>query len=215
MELLNCEQKARSVGGCAAFLFALFLCGCFSLPIAGILVRGWGWLAAIVFGPFAAFLLFLLFLCVTFIYGLIKNEAWRLGIRDDIIWWESPRWPRSEGFLPLRDVCKVTINDNEGKLEVTTRDGTTLRTRCCSWGPKLRAILRDHYQGGCEVLASPLVNVLDGHHGECPSDGFVGRRLEQGPEASQQPGEASLGGPIPGTNSADKFRQIGTNSGDT
>ena len=103
---------------------------------------GWVWLPAIIFGPIAAFLMFL---CFSYIYGFVKNEVWRLGIRDDIIWWESPRWPRSEGFIPLDDVCKLTINDNEGKLEVTTRDGTTRRTRCSAWGQKLRDILRDHY----------------------------------------------------------------------
>ena len=143
MELLNCEQKARSVGGCAAFLFALFLGSVFSVCTLLILIPDWAVkLVGLIFGSIG---IFLLFLCVTFIYGLIKNKAWRLGIRDDVIWWESPRWPRSEGLIPLDDVCNVRINDNEGKLEVTTRDGTTRRTRCCSWGPKLRDILRDNY----------------------------------------------------------------------
>jgi|SRR5208283_443351 len=98
-----------------------------------------GWLCP---GLFSAFFLFW---CFSYIYGFIKNEVWRFGIRDGVIWWDSPRWARSAGFIQLDDVCNVTIYEGEGKLRVTTRDGMTRSIPCCAAAGKLRAIFREHY----------------------------------------------------------------------
>jgi hypothetical protein len=140
MGLLSCEQRARSVGGCAVFLLLLVLAGAFTLAtIAMYLQSDW---SVVVAGPIAAFMVFL---CFSYIFGFVKNEVWRFGIRDDTIWWDSPRWPRSAGAIPLDDVCKVTVYEGGGKLEVTMWDGTTRRISCCAAAGKLRAILSEHY----------------------------------------------------------------------
>lgn len=95
MELMNYEERTRSFKGCAVFLFALFLAGGFSLAT---IVIFWQreWLGLVIFGSVAAFLLFL---CGSFIYGFVKNDVWRFGIRDNVIWWDSPRWPRLRGLF--------------------------------------------------------------------------------------------------------------------
>ena len=143
MELLNCEQRGRSFGGCAVFLSVLLLGGFASFLTLLTFVPDWGArLAGIVSGMIAAFMLFLCFSCI---YGFVKNEVWRFGIRDNVMWWESPRWPRSAGFIPLDDVCKVTIYEGVSRLKVTTRDGTTRCIPCYAVATNLRSILRDHY----------------------------------------------------------------------
>jgi len=143
MELLNCEQRARSFGGCAGFLFVLFLCGGFSFFTLFIFLPDWAArLAGTVVGTIAAFLLFA---CLGFIYSFVRNDVWRFGIRDDVIWWDSPRWPRSAGVIPLDDVSKVTIYEGTNKLRVTMRDGTTRRIPCFAAAKNLRAIFHEHY----------------------------------------------------------------------
>ena len=140
MELFSYEQRARSVTGCAVFLLVLFLAGCFFLVTTAMcLERNW---SVIIAGSAAVFLLFL---CGSFIYGFAKNEVWRFGIRDNVIWWDSPRWPRSLGFISLDDVCKVTIYDNTHKMKITMRDGKTRRIFCSPAGKKVQAIFREHY----------------------------------------------------------------------
>ena len=137
MELLNCEQRVRSFGGCAGFAFVLFLAGLPALALIELPLRG-----CLCPGLFSAFFLFW---CLSYIYGFIRNEVWRFGIRDGVIWWDSPRWPRSAGFIQLDDVCKLTIYEGGGKLRVTTRNGMTRRIPCCAAAEELRAIFREHY----------------------------------------------------------------------
>lgn len=146
MELLNCEQKARSQGACHAIIISLLVGGCFSLATLGFFSFGVRpWQRTIVFGPIAAFALFR---CISRIYAFVNNEVGRFGIRDDVIWWDSPRSPRSAGFIPLGDVCKVSIYEGSSKLRVTMRDGTIRRI---PWSApfaasrQLRAVLSEHY----------------------------------------------------------------------
>ena len=136
MELLNWEQRARSPYSCFVFGFVLVLAMLPALAMIQLPLQGW-----LCPGLFSAFFLFW---CFSFIYGFVKNEVWRFGIRDNVIWWDWPRWPRSAGFIPLDDVCKVIIHEGAGKLTVTTRDGTSRRIPCYA-SRQVRAILSEHY----------------------------------------------------------------------
>jgi hypothetical protein len=136
MELLNWEQRARSAYGCFGFVFVLVLAAFPLLALIEVPLQGW-----LCPGLFSAFFLFWCFSCI---YGFVKNEVWRFGIRDDVIWWDSPRWPRSAGFIPLNDVCKVTIHEGAGRLIITARDGTSRRIPCNA-SRQVQAILNEHY----------------------------------------------------------------------
>ena len=139
MELLNHQQRPRSTYGCAVFLFLVFLTGAFSLGTAGVLMqKEWGgfWVPVCT----AA----LLFFCLSYIYGFIKNEVWRFGIRDGSSWWDSPRWPRSAGSVSLDDVRKVTIYEGLSRLEISKHDDTCQRIPC--FCPKrVKDVLSEHY----------------------------------------------------------------------
>ena len=52
---------------------------------------------------------------------------------------------RSAGSIRLDDVCKVTIWEGAGKLQVTTRDGASRRIPCCAAASQVRAVLSGHY----------------------------------------------------------------------
>ena len=146
MELLNCEHRARSYDGCGVIVLTLFLGGCFSVLTFLVVVPDW-WakLAGIFLGTFGAFVLAA---CICHIYFFVKNERWQYGIRDNVIWWDSPHWPRFAGFILLDNVCKVNICARTGKLQVTMRDGSTQRIPWNAWPPaeeQLRDILTQHY----------------------------------------------------------------------
>jgi hypothetical protein len=99
-------------------------------------------LGAIIFGLFAVFLVVL---CFSFIFAFISNKVWRFGICDDFIWWDSPRWPRSKGSIPLADVCKIKIWEGLSKLDVTMKNGTSQRIPCFVANRHLNEILNNHY----------------------------------------------------------------------
>jgi len=140
MELFYVEHKARSVYGCVSFFLLFFIAGGFILATACAFILG-GWFFGVLFGMIAAFLVFLCFNCI---YGFIWNEIFRFGIRDDVLWWDFPRWPKSTGGIPLDDVCNITIWQS-GQLKITTRDGTSQRLSLCMPTRKLRKVLNDHY----------------------------------------------------------------------
>lgn len=139
MELFYSEQKARSVFGCVVFLFLLFLAVAFILvTIAEAMNK-----STLTLLPGLAST-WLVFWCFSYIYGFIKNEVWRFGIRDDFIWWDSPRFPRSAGSIPLSDVCKVTIYEGSGRMDIITRNGTSQRIPCFRTR-KAKDVLSEHY----------------------------------------------------------------------
>jgi hypothetical protein len=146
MELLYWEDKARTYGGCAVIIASFFLGSCFSILSLGLfLIGGWAWLPAFFSGAFAAFLLFG---CIRYIRGFLNNKVERFGICNDVIWWDVPFFPRRAGFIPLNEVCKLTICADAGKLKVTKRDGTIQRIPWSAWNSaaeQLRAVLIQHY----------------------------------------------------------------------
>jgi hypothetical protein len=145
-DLLNCERRARSYAGCAVIVATLFLGGCFSALTLLVVVPDWrAKLTGIFLGTVGVFVLLA---CISHILSFLKNERWQYGIRDDVIWWDSPYWPRSTGFIPLDTVCKLIIHAGTGKLLITMLDGSTKRIPWNAYYPaeeQLRDVLIQHY----------------------------------------------------------------------
>ncbi len=89
--------------------------------------------------------MFFAFISLSFLYGFVRNEVRQFGIRDDAIWWHSPRWPSSQGSIPLVDIRAVTIWQNGSKLDVTLCDGKSRRVPCYANSRRLEAVFRDKF----------------------------------------------------------------------
>ena len=140
VELFYRELKMRSVFGYLAVPVIIVALGLgIVMLMGGCMMQEW--LPRFGFGLFG---LSLLFLSISFLYGFARNEVRRFGIRDDAIWWDSPRWPRSSGSIPLDNVNKVTILEGE-KLLVTMQDGTVRRVPWRVMGETARTVLIEHY----------------------------------------------------------------------
>ena len=121
-----------------------------------------------------------LFACINHICFFVKNERWQYGIRDNVIWWDSPYWPRSAGFVLLDNVCKVRIRAGTGNLQVTLRDGSTQRIPWNAWPPaeeQLRDILTQHYP-------SVAIEFIERNEGSGISDVRSGPFRQKGPTAA-------------------------------
>ena len=145
MELFYHEMKMRSVWGYIAVPFMVIFLGFGILMLIGALIgasigREY-WVFELCLSLAGAFVLFI---SLSFFYGFIMDDVRRFGIRDNNIWWDSPRWPNSSGSISLDNVSKVTILEG-CKLVVTMRDGSVRRIPWPVMGEAVRTILSEHY----------------------------------------------------------------------
>ncbi len=76
------------------------------------------------------------------VVAFVRNEKWEIGIENDLIWWKSPRWPKSEGSIRVEEINVVALSDETTNGLAETRDGQSITI------PHLENIawfLRDRY----------------------------------------------------------------------
>ena len=111
MEDYYYKEKGRSFKNVLIGIFVLFLSISFlSIGYGSYLSNNSIWSSDNLFElGIGLFLLFLFFSCV---YAFINGENWELGIKNNHIWWDYPRWPKSKGSIELKNISKVTIRDD-------------------------------------------------------------------------------------------------------
>ena len=99
------------------------------------------WLVLWCFGLFAVVFWVL---SVRFGINYYCDDVWRMGIRDETLWWDSPRWPRSKGSVPIVDIREVVIRESQW-LTITTAHGMIHHIEYIGDPGGLRDFLGEHY----------------------------------------------------------------------
>lgn len=133
-------QKGRGLYSLLFTAFVAFLAAAFLIiAVASVVSRS---PVILIAGPVA---LFLLFLTVSGLYAFFKGEQWSFHIRDGLLEWSYPRWPKSRGSIALRGVRKVVVNDGVHTLFLTLEDGTTRTIKFFGVGAYLRDYLKESF----------------------------------------------------------------------
>ena len=142
MNEFNTEWKQRGLAKGIGTLFCVLLAA-YCAIIAVVLCIHHEWVYLSLMGSVeVAFAYYSVRLVISYIY----NDAWRIGIRNETLWWDSPRWPKSKGSVPMADVCKVVIRESM-ELAITMTNGTIHRIHLIGDPEGLRDFLCEHYPG--------------------------------------------------------------------
>jgi hypothetical protein len=123
MELIYFELKARSTPNYLGFLVVLLV----SVILVGVMSFSRDVPTKAVAGLFAALFAFV---CCGYIYSFAMNLKSAFGIRDNMIWWDSPGWWRAVGTVAIDEIRCVRILEGPTKLQLIMQDGTSRRIPC-------------------------------------------------------------------------------------
>lgn len=142
----QCQQRGRSLATVACTIILAGLGGLLTLVgVSQLICDCDGMFRAGGVVPLAVGLL-LLFLSARCILAFMRGDTWRLTIRDGLLSWSYPRWPKSVGAIDLARVCKATIYHSGGNwLLVTFSDETTQRIMLIGWPRRVRDFIVEHY----------------------------------------------------------------------
>jgi len=101
-------QNSRGIYSSFAILFTLFISIGFILT---------GQIIFMVLG----FLLF--FFLGRGLISIIRNYQWNTKVENNVVFWNYPKWPKSQGSIDLITIREISIDDAGGYLEFTDHGG--------------------------------------------------------------------------------------------
>jgi len=79
------------------------------------------------------------------IYAFIRGETWSMSIKDGVLTWHYPRWPKSSGSISLSTVLSIVINDCSSSLVIKCAGGEAQKVRLVGHASRLRDYMATYY----------------------------------------------------------------------
>jgi hypothetical protein len=79
------------------------------------------------------------------VYSFIKNYEWTLEIKNNILSWSYPMWPKSAGCIDLDNADKIIVNNTSGKLIFRFKNGEKKKLRMVASGHEIYSYLKENF----------------------------------------------------------------------